>query len=72
MTVTRPSAGFVLIFLLFSLLFFRNTYKLWLKTDEYYQSSTYNMARYDLEAKIFKEFPEIERSFGWKIRPDVW
>jgi hypothetical protein len=31
------SLGFVLVFLFFSLLFFRNTYKLWFKTDEYYQ-----------------------------------
>jgi hypothetical protein len=34
---TQPSLGFVIAFLLFSLLFFRNTYKVWFKTDEYYQ-----------------------------------
>ncbi len=36
--LTEPSPGFVVIFLLFSLLFFFNTYRLWFKTDEYYQS----------------------------------
>lgn len=45
MTVTKPSFGFVLVFLLFSLLFFRNTYKLWFKTDEYYQDIYNGLAR---------------------------
>jgi len=35
--ITRPPLGFVLVFLFFSLLFLSNTYKLWFKTDEYYQ-----------------------------------
>jgi hypothetical protein len=35
--VSTPSLGFVLVFLLFSLLFISNTYKLWFKTDAYYQ-----------------------------------
>jgi len=33
----QPSLGFVTIFLLFSLLFLSNSYKLWFKTDEYFQ-----------------------------------
>ena len=33
----KPPFGFVLVFLLFSLLFLSNTYKLWFKTDSYYQ-----------------------------------
>jgi hypothetical protein len=33
----QPPLGFVLVFLLFSLLFLSNAYKLWFKTDEYYQ-----------------------------------
>ncbi|HEX2995394.1 MAG TPA: hypothetical protein VHP14_11245 [Anaerolineales bacterium] len=37
--------GFVLVFLLFSLLFLRNTYKLWFKTDAYYQDIYNNLAR---------------------------
>jgi dipeptide/tripeptide permease len=34
---STPSLGFVLVFLVFSLLFLSNTYKLWFKTDAYYQ-----------------------------------
>ncbi|MGB8980407.1 MAG: hypothetical protein WCC12_00880 [Anaerolineales bacterium] len=41
----KPSLGFVLVFLLFSLLFLRNTYKLWFKTDSYYQSIYNSLAR---------------------------
>ena len=42
---TQPSLGFILVFLLFSLLFFRNTYKLWFKTDENYQAIYNSLAR---------------------------
>jgi hypothetical protein len=45
MSPLRPSLGFVLVFLLFSLLFFRNTYKLWFKTDEYYQDIYNSLTR---------------------------
>lgn len=45
MTPVQPSLGFVLVFLLFSLLFFRNTYKLWFKTDNYYQDIYNSLAR---------------------------
>jgi hypothetical protein len=45
MPTTQPSLGFVLVFLLFSLLFFRNTYKLWFTTDEYYQDIYNSLAR---------------------------
>jgi hypothetical protein len=45
MPTIQPSFGFVLVFLLFSLLFFRNTYKLWFKTDEYYQDIYNSLAR---------------------------
>jgi hypothetical protein len=39
------SLGFVLVFLLFSLLFLRNTYKLWFRADEYYQDIYNSLAR---------------------------
>jgi hypothetical protein len=45
MIAARPSLGFVVVFLLFSLLFLRNTYKLWFKTDEYYQDIYNSLAR---------------------------
>ena len=43
--ITQPSLGFVILFLLFSLLFLSNSYKLWFKTDEYYQSIYNSLAR---------------------------
>ena len=36
-SLNRPSFIFVLAFLLFSLIFLFNTYRLWFKTDQYYQ-----------------------------------
>ena len=39
------SLGFVIIFLLFSLLFLLNSYKLWFKTDEYYQDLYNSLAK---------------------------
>lgn len=35
--MTQPSLLFVLVFLLFSLIFFFNTYKIWFRTDSYYE-----------------------------------
>jgi len=43
--LNKPSLGFVLVFLLLSLLFFRNTYKLWFRTDSYYQDIYNSLAR---------------------------
>jgi len=47
--------GFVLVFLLFSLLFLRNTYKLWFKTDSYYQD-IYNSLSHEPSIYPFREF----------------
>ena len=35
--MTRPSVWFIIAFLLFSLIFYFNTYKIWFKTDSYYE-----------------------------------
>ena len=35
--MSKPPFAFVLVFLLFSLIFLSNTYKLWFKTDTYYR-----------------------------------
>lgn len=60
--------GFVLVFLLFSLLFLSNSYKLWFKTEEYYK---------DLHASLtnertpypFKNFflKRLENKQSWLI-----
>jgi hypothetical protein len=41
----NPSFAFVLFFLLLSLLFLWNSYKLWFKTDEYYQELHKSLTR---------------------------
>ena len=43
--ITQPSLLFVIVFLLFSLIFISNSYKLWFKTDQYYQDLYNSLAR---------------------------
>jgi hypothetical protein len=68
MTVTQPSLGFILVFLLFSLLFFRNTYKLWFKTDEYYQD-IYNSLAHEPSIYPFRKFflQRMENRRSWEL-----
>ena len=70
MTPAQPSLGFVLVFLLFSLLFFRNTYKLWLKTDEYYQDIYNSLARepsiYPFRQFFLRRMKNKERWVLWQ------
>lgn len=53
--MTQPTLGFVIVFLLFSLLFLSNSYKLWFKTDEYYQS-IYNSLTREPSVYPFRDF----------------
>jgi len=64
--MTQPSLGFVIVFLIFSLLFFSNTYKLWFKTDEYYQS-IYNSLTAQPSLYPFKDFflKRMEKKSNW-------
>ena len=64
--MSQPSLGFVIVFLIFSLLFFSNTYKLWFKTDEYYQS-IYNSLTAQPSLYPFKEFflKRLENKQRW-------
>jgi hypothetical protein len=41
----QPPLGFVLVFLLFSLLFLGNTYRLWFRTDKYYEDIRNSLTR---------------------------
>jgi len=67
------SLGFVLIFLLFSLLFFRNTYKLWCKTDAYYQD-IYNSLTREPSIYPFRKFflRRMEDKESWVIWQKVF
>jgi hypothetical protein len=64
------SLGFVLVFLFFSLLFFRNTYKLWFNTDSYYQDIYNSLARqpsmYPFQEFFRKRMENKERWILWQ------
>jgi hypothetical protein len=42
---SRPGPAFVLMFLLFSAMFLYNTYKLWFRTDRYYEDLRESLGR---------------------------
>ena len=62
----KPPFGFVLVFLLFSLLFLSNSYKLWFKTEEYYQD-LYNSLTNEKTPYPFKNFflKRLENKQRW-------
>ncbi len=64
--MTQPSFGFVLVFLLFSLLFISNSYKLWFKTEEYYRD-VYNSLTNEKTPYPFKDFflRRLEKKQSW-------
>ena len=70
---TQPSLGFVLIFLLFSLLFLSNTYKLWFKTDQYYQD-IYNSLTQQPSIYPFRGFflKRMENKQSWVLWQKVF
>lgn len=69
----QPSLGFVILFLLFSLLFLSNSYKLWFKTDEYYQS-IYNSLTREPTIYPFREFflKRVENKQRWVLWQKVF
>ena len=62
----HPSLGFVLVFLLFSLLFLSSTYKLWFKTETYYQD-IYNSLVREPSIYPFRKFflKRMEKRNSW-------
>ncbi|HXF85211.1 MAG TPA: hypothetical protein VNK49_07455 [Anaerolineales bacterium] len=64
----QPSLGFVILFLLFSILFFYNTWKLWFKTDTYYQD-IYNSLTRQPSIYPFREFflKRLENKHRWVL-----
>ena len=73
MITTQPSFGFVIVFLLFSLLFLSNTYKLWFKTDEYYQD-IYNSLTREPSLYPFRQFflKRMENRTSWVLWQKVF
>ena len=43
--LNKPSLGFVLLFVFFSLIFLSNSFRLWFKTDQYYQDIYNSLTR---------------------------
>jgi hypothetical protein len=68
MITTQPSLGFVLAFLLFSLLFLSNSYKLWFKTDQYYQDIYQSLTR-EPSLYPFRQFflKRMENKKSWVL-----
>ena len=64
--MTQPTHGFVIVFLLFSLLFLSNSYKLWFRTDEYYRS-IYNSLTNERAPYPFRNFflKRMENKQSW-------
>ena len=71
--MTQPSLGFVILFLLFSLLFLSNSYKLWFKTDRYYQD-VYNSLTREPSLYPFKDFflKRMENKQSWVLWQKVF
>ena len=70
--MTQAPLSFVLIFLLFSLLFLSNTYKLWFKTGTYYQDVYNSLTRTPVPFKaFFLRRLEIANAGSWSRRFSV-
>ena len=71
--MAQPTLGFVIVFLLFSLLFLSNSYKLWFKTDMYYQD-IYNSLTREPSLYPFKEFflKRMENKQNWILWQKVF
>jgi hypothetical protein len=71
--IDKPPFGFVLVFLLFSLLFLSNTYKLWFKTDSYYQD-IYNSLTNEKTPYPFKSFflKRLENRKRWEVEQKIF
>ncbi|HAX68901.1 MAG TPA: hypothetical protein DCY14_04790 [Anaerolineae bacterium] len=67
----KPSFGFVLVFILLSLLFLSNSYKLWFKTDAYYQELRDSL---DRTPGYFKNFfsRRIENRRRWETEQKIF
>ncbi len=73
MTFSPPSLVFVLVFLLFSAIFFFNSYKLWFKTDAYYQDIYDSLSR-SPSMYPFADFfrKRMENKRGWVLQQKIF
>lgn len=68
--LTHPSLVFVIVFLLFSLIFLSNTYRLWFRTDQYYQDIYSGLTRepslYPFRKFFLKRMENREKWVIWQ------
>jgi hypothetical protein len=71
--VEKPPFGFVLVFSLFSLIYLSNTYKLWFKTDLYYQD-LYNSLTNERTPYPFRNFflKRLENRKRWEFEQKIF
>ena len=69
--IQTPPLGFVLVFLLFSLLFLSNTYKLWFNTDKYYEDIYNSLTRTPVP---FKDFflKRVTNRKRWEVEQKIF
>lgn len=67
----QPPLGFVLAFLLFSLIFLSNTFRLWFNTEKYYQDLYNSLTRSPMP---FKEFflKRLENRKRWEVEQKLF
>lgn len=71
LSLQQPSLGFVLAFLLFSLLFLSNTFRLWLNTDKYYQDVHESLLRSPMPFKPFF-LKRLENRKRWELEQKIF
>jgi hypothetical protein len=71
--MTQPSLLFVIVFLLFSLIFFFNSYKLWFKTDTYYEELYKSLSNPTMPYP-FKDFflKRMDNRKRWEVEQKVF
>ena len=69
--IQQPPLGFVLAFLLFSLIFLSNTFRLWFNTEKYYQDLYNSLTRSPMP---FKEFflKRLENRKRWEVEQKIF
>lgn len=67
----KPPFGFVLVFLVFSLMYLSNTFKLWFKTDAYYQDVRESLTRMPA---LFSDFflSRLENRKRWETEQKIF
>jgi hypothetical protein len=69
--VQQPPLGFVIAFLLFSLIFLSNTFRLWFNTEKYYQDLYNSLTRSPMP---FKEFflMRLKNRKRWEVEQKIF